>query len=149
MLSPCGFNLMSLMTNDVESMCFIASQFHGSWLGLQVQTLLPWSSGSTQATVRPVQGQGASSGLCQEPHFAQNEWVTAVPPCSVPHMWWASWLGSDLSQAVIVGAETTSSHPKWPHLGHRCTCGTRSVSKGWGGASHVKGLFQRSHACLP
>lgn len=47
-----------------------------------------------------------------------------------------------MGQAVTGGAENTSSYPKWPHSGHRCTCGTRSESKGWGRAAHGKGSFK-------
>lgn len=51
----------------------------------------------------------------------------------------SGWVGGDLGQAVTAGAENTSSHPRWPHLG------CRSGSKGWGGAAHVKDPMIASH----
>lgn len=78
-----------------------------SWLGLQVQTPLIWRAGSTQVTVRPVQGQEAGSGLWQEFYFAQNEWVPAVLLCLV------GWVvtGARLWQLVLKIPLATHSGP--------------------------------------
>lgn len=80
-----------LMINDVGSMfCCQSILWHvvSDWPGFQVQTGLTCSARITQATMRPMQGQEAGSGLWQEPHFVLNEWVPVVSQSL------AGWVGT-------------------------------------------------------